>query len=170
MKPTNPLRNTGLFVVLSACVALADQRIDLLNARIAENQTVKAFSGHESFQEPEEKVTVDLPKDSLLERVSFLTDGSLTVIVPQGAVVEIPGNHRLVEGNRIVGKLIEWPEFLSANRGILKLIDIRGDKLRNPDPIDPTVLDEIRKNHLVGITTYQGRPVALKHAPEPAQP
>jgi hypothetical protein len=118
----------------------------------------------------EENIEVTVPKDSLLGRTSFLTDGRLSVIVPKGAVVSLAGQNRLSEGSRIVGKLVEWDEFLKANRAVIELIEVPGDKLYKPEPIETSILEKIQKNKLIGVTTYLARPVALKNSPEPIKP
>lgn len=167
----NLVRSVGIVAVFatgSAYCESADSKIEAVNARIAENQRKGADVANTHVKKIEENVDVTVPKDSLFRRTSFLTDGRLSVIVPKGAVVSLAGQNRLSEGSRIVGKLVEWDEFLKANRAVIELIEVPGDKLYKPEPIEKSILEKIQKNKLIGVTTYLARPVVLKNLPEPS--
>lgn len=171
MKPTRLLEITiftGIFATGFAHCETPASQIEILNARIAENQKNSVHPVITRTPGTADVVSEDVPNESLFATSAFLTDGRLTVIVPRGAVVSLDGQKRLSQGGRIVGKLVEWEEFLNANRAAIELIDIPGNKLYDPEPLEPEALEKIHKNKLVAVTTYQGKPVALKFPAKPS--
>lgn len=154
----------GIFAAGNAQSETAETNIETINARIAENQKKSANAIITHAQKIEDTVEVAVHKESLFARTSVLTDGQLSVFIPKGAVVTLAGQNRLSEGSRILGKLVEWEEFLRANRAVIELIEVPGNKLYEPEPIEPSVMEKIQKNKLIGVTTYQARPVALKNS------
>ncbi|MGL5016792.1 MAG: hypothetical protein ACRDBP_01550 [Luteolibacter sp.] len=97
----------------------------------------------------------------LSEKVVFLTDGKITVILPKGAVIHAPEKNRISASSTVQGRLVEWDEFFMQNRNAIRLESVTIDQLQGSKAISEDAFERIRKANLPTLTAYQGRVVAL---------
>lgn len=106
-------------------------------------------------------------RQNFSDRISFLTDGQLTVMIPKGALIHTPASHRISVQEKIQGKLVEWDEFFIANRSAIRLEPVNADQLQGITPLDPKAMERVIKANLPTLASYQNRIVLL---PAPSQP
>lgn len=100
----------------------------------------------------------------LSERVSFLTDGELTVIIPKGAVIFMPGDNQISEGGKVQGQLVEWEEFFYRNRNAIRIEEVDGEQLQGLRGFPDETLEIIEKSKFPVITAFRNQVVALPEA------
>ncbi len=100
-------------------------------------------------------------RTALSQRVTFLSDGKMTVIIPNGAVIHLPSEGRVSLQNKIVGRLVEWNEFYLQNRNAIRLEDLSIKQLNGLESIDEEAFERIKKANLPTLTTYKNKVVAL---------
>lgn len=106
-------------------------------------------------------------REDFSSRVSFLTDGNLSVMIPKGALIHAPANHRISIREMVVGKLVEWDEFIRANRTSVRLEAVDLDLLQGNAKLNPEVLKAVTKADLPTLTVYQNRVVLLPASSHP---
>ncbi len=114
--------------------------------------------------------TVNQPKN-LLETSDFISFGGLTTLVPKRAILHIPKAYdsriKFVPGTKIV----IWPDFIVANRGWIKTVEVTRAQAEGNQPFDEKVLEGIQKSALLVVATYKGGPISVlpQKQPEPAE-
>ncbi len=100
-----------------------------------------------------------------LSRVRFLTDGESTVEIPAGSLLNLPQDCRIRIAQGIVGKLVDWEGFFTANLDVIRQIGVSRKQLQGHGGIHPTVTELLHRNQQMGVAIAAGRPVAL---PQPS--
>jgi hypothetical protein len=116
-------------------------------------------------------VSEPMARPSFTDRISFLSDGQLTVMIPKGAMIHLPDKGRISISERIQGKLVEWDEFFLANRNAIRLQPVDAEQLQGTKPLDPKVLEHIKRVNFPALASYQNRVVSLPQStPSPVTP
>jgi hypothetical protein len=137
-----------------------------LNQKLLAKQ--KSSASHEQTKSVSAAPTpVPVERESLSSRISFLTDGNLTTMIPKGALIHAPANHRISVREKIQGKLVEWDEFLLANRSVIRLEPVDMDHLQGNATLSPKAMESVRKANLPTLTVYQNRVVLLPKSIHP---
>lgn len=156
-----------LFSSIGACAFAAEPSTAIIaemNQKLLAKQ--KSSDGYEKTPQviaPPNPVPVQ--RENFSDRISFLTDGQRTVMIPKGALIHTPANHRVSVQEKIQGKLVEWDEFQLANRNSIRLEPVDADQLQGA-PLDPKAMELVVKANLPTLACFQNRVVAL---PAPAQ-
>ncbi len=98
------------------------------------------------------------------ERFVFLSDGTYCVMLPKGAVINLPAGGRITLQDKVVGEWIEWDEFFTKNRNALRLESVSFNQLQGLEPIDPDLLTKIKAEKIPVITAYNRKVVAMPSA------
>lgn len=161
---------SSFFLVITVCAASAQHsktsRISDLNRSIIASQQAHVPDASSKIDENDHHAAAVAEKKKLSERITFLTDGSMTVIIPKGAVIHMPENGRISQGEAIEGRLVEWDEFLQANRNSIRLEPVISDHLKGDVQLTDEVIEQVTKSGLPTLTAYQGRVVALPTPPQ----
>lgn len=155
---------TLLLLAISAFPVFAEEsattRISDLNRAIIASQRA-AVQDRPAVVEESVEQKAEAGPTTLSERVAFLTDGKLTVIVPKGAVIYMPDGGVVSVQPEIRGRLVEWNEFLQANHNALRLESVGSDHLMGKVHLTEEVLERVSQSGFPTLTAYQGRVVAL---------
>jgi hypothetical protein len=151
-----------LFLVTAATsISAAEPSVSLI-AELNKNLLAKQKSSN-AYENTPPVVTPPTPveRKSFSDQISFLTDGQLTVMIPKGALIHAPAKHRISVQEKAKGKLVEWDEFLLANRNAIRLEPVGADQLEGISPIGPKAMELVIKANLPTLATYQNRVVSL---------
>ncbi|MGL4400636.1 MAG: hypothetical protein ACRCXD_12265 [Luteolibacter sp.] len=152
---------TSLFAADPGLVIISD-----LNQKLLAKQ--KSSVGREQAKPASAAPTpTPVERESFSSRVSFLTDGNLSVMIPKGALIHAPANHRISVGDKIQGKLVEWDDFLLANRSAIRLEPVDLDHLQGNATLNPKTMESVLKANLPTLTVYQNRVVLLPKSIHP---
>lgn len=108
-----------------------------------------------------------LPEQGLLERCAVLSFGGMSTLVPKGSVLRVPpslaARMQLEAGN----KMVHWTEFLNANRGWLRALEVTQAQAEGKDPFSEEMAKNISSGSSVTVATLKGYPVSVL-PPKPA--
>lgn len=163
------LKYLCLLAFVSATTSAAEPGLVIisdLNAKLLAKQ--KSSSSHEKTKPVSAAPTAaPVERESFSSRISFLTDGKLSVMIPKGALIHAPVNHRISVQEKIQGKLVEWDEFLLANRTAIRLEPVDLNHLQGNATLQPKIMELVLKANLPTLTVYQNRVVLLPGASHP---
>lgn len=159
---------TSYFICLFSlliCRGEDSSRITEINRQLLEKQ--RKADPYKNVVKPSPEMSARTSKDhpKLSERVSFLTDGQNTVIIPRGAVIHIPKDGKISIKDRINGRLVEWDEFYLSNRNSIRLQELNLKQLHGEDGIDQEIAQQIIDANLLTLTSFQNKVVALANPP-----
>lgn len=150
-----------LFSVVILAEAQQSDRISELNRKLLSKQAdVKAKQATSPQTLPKTNDSAS-KAPTLSQRTHFLSDGSLSVMIPRGALIHLPEKGRITVQNEIIGRLVEWNEFVMQNRNAIRLEEVDINQLQSQDPLDPEAMERIKEANLPTLTSYQGKIVAL---------
>lgn len=125
---------------------------------------LRARQGGERFggiADPEKKQkTYDLVSSS-----TFLQIDGVFTILPKGAVIHAPSKLLAYIVESPVGKFQAWPDFLSANRGLITTLEVTMDQAAGKTPMDSEKLAQARKGNSLVVATCRGGLVSVNSAP-----
>ncbi len=104
----------------------------------------------------------------LLKYSDFLGKDGKYVILPKNSVIYVPES---LEATRLAspeGRMIPWMEFLRNHRSIISTLDVTMDQVYGKKPLPPETLEMAAKNKLIVIAVYNGNPITVIKAPDPA--
>lgn len=166
------LRYPLLVVSIVSCSFAAEPSVEMM---VKLNRDLR--SKQESTNPYEKTPTVIAPsarvpevRQKLSARISFLSDGQLTVMIPKGALIHSPPNHRISVREKIQGKLVEWNEFFLANRNAIRLEPVDADQLQGKKALDPKAVERVIQANFPTLASYQNRVVALPKSNSPSAP
>jgi hypothetical protein len=91
----------------------------------------------------------------------ILHDGTNWTMIPRGAVLHLSDKHRDKLGERPVGNLVSWPEFLSINRSWLATEEVTLRQAEGTRAIDPRRLSYFSKQKRMVVAVHQESPIAV---------
>jgi len=105
----------------------------------------------------------------ILSRSTILAHGGFWTIVPKGSVLHTPPAYKARLSDKPVGRLLDWKEFYSRNRGWIFTQTVEIANARGEAPFS----EEVLKNHkqlgrVVVAVLHQG-PISVR-APKPTPP
>jgi hypothetical protein len=169
--------STLVFVAALRCVQAAPQMRDVVTDNDLTQKYQKAVSENPLQKMKNMKVQpIDGPDPTkavhadLLATSDFLSFGGFATLVPKHAILCIPKNYqdriKLVPGSKIVS----WGEFLNANRGWIKTLEVTRAQAEGVSPFDEKVAENLQKSSIVIVATYQTGPISVLPKKEPVEP
>jgi hypothetical protein len=166
-----------VFVAALRCVQAAPQMRDVVTNDDLTQKYQKAVSENPLQKMKDMKVkptdgpdpTKAKPVD-LLASSDFLSFGGIATLVPKRAILCSPKNYqdrlKLVPGSKIVS----WGEFLTANRGWIKTLEVTRAQAEGVEPFDEKVAENLQKSSIVIVATYHSGPISVLPKKEPVDP
>lgn len=153
----------------------APSRIAELNTKLLASQsrsTAAYQADPRTAKKPDAKAESTQPVVKLSSRLTFLSDGQRSVAIPRGAILYLSAKSRIKNGDKIVGKLIEWDEFLFQNRGELRFQSVTYTQLMGTTKLTEKDLENAVRSGITTLATHMSRVVSLPPAafPTPTQP
>jgi hypothetical protein len=98
---------------------------------------------------------------SLMAMSCFLEGNGKTVILPKGCILYRTSSLVINCPDKPASHPVDWREFLSANRALVRCLEVTEEQIRGATPIPPEALDPKGKPEVVLIATLRGNPVTV---------
>lgn len=152
-------------VLAMICIAEASANdassLTEINRKILQNQAnPTAYKGVETIN-PDQIPNSEHKIKPLSERVTFLSDGTASVMIPKGAVIHLPEKGRITLETHVKGEWVEWEAFFHRNRNAIRLETVSYKQLQGEETIQEDVYDKIKKEKVPVITSYNSQIVAM---------
>jgi hypothetical protein len=107
------------------------------------------------------------PQSSLLTSSLFLSDGQMFTVVPLGAILNLPAEHRKHVIAKPEGTFTFWPNFLKQNSTWLSAREVPLKMAKGDPDLAQAVLRETSRDTHVVVSVYKGGPITvLEPTPE----
>lgn len=98
---------------------------------------------------------------SLMAMSCFLEGNGKAVILPKGCILYRAPSPMINCPEKPATHPVDWLEFLTANRALVRCLEVTEDQIRGVVPIPPEALDPQGKPEAVLIATLRGNPVTV---------
>ncbi|WP_411827255.1 hypothetical protein [Luteolibacter sp. AS25] len=100
-------------------------------------------------------------KQSIIAHSEILHDGTHWTLVPKGAVLHIPERQAANVGNRPVGTLLQWRDFLAKNVAWISTHETSFSEASGERSIPEAQTEYWKKQDRVIIAVHQGGPISV---------
>ena len=102
---------------------------------------------------------------SLLSRSEIIAYRGHWTFVPKGAILHVPTRLAARVGDRPVGRLLPWKDFLARNRGWIFAQPVLMEQARGESALSEAVLENHEKLGRVVVAVLHGGPISVKATP-----
>lgn len=122
---------------------------------------VAPFSASASEEPATASTGIRTSSTDITAYAQILHDGTNWTMIPRGAVLHLSEKHRDKLGERPVGNLVSWHEFLSINRSWLAAEEVTLRQAEGTRSIDPRRLSYLSKQGRMVVAVHQESPIAV---------
>lgn len=103
----------------------------------------------------------------LMEMSTAIQGGADFMLVPKGSVLFCPPALAVKIVERPTGKMMDWAQFVGANRSWITTFAVTREQVTGEKPIPPDAMERFQKNKLLVLATLQGGPVTVLKPKQP---
>lgn len=107
-------------------------------------------------------------RKSIYDGSTILVSNGQHTVLPEGAVIFIPDHLKSRVAEKPVGKFVLWPDFLRANRGWIRTLEVSIDQAKGVEPVNEQRSKVLRSAGVVVVSQYNKQPVSFRGSFEPS--
>lgn len=99
----------------------------------------------------------------LYERFDVLAFGGMATIVPKGSILKTPPAFvsRVLSKRDPGTKMVQWKEFLAANRGWLRTFEVTQAQAQGREPFNEETAKNLASSSSLTVAIFQGNPINI---------